>query len=70
MRPDPALMPPKKNRALSVAEARSDEMLITICGDLFAAGFSTFDMKQRLHLPEAACLAALHVARERQRSAA
>jgi hypothetical protein len=61
--------PPKKNRRTSQAEARADEALIVICGDLFAAGFNTSDMAKRLGEPEAACLAALSVARERQRGA-
>lgn len=59
--------PPKKNRRSSPADVRGDEALITICGDLFAAGFDTRDMAMRLCEPEAVCLAALSVARERQR---
>lgn len=67
MRPEPFMGPPRINRRVTVADARADEALIAFCGDMFAAGLDTKDMSVRLVVPEAACLAALHVARERQR---
>lgn len=56
-----------RGRSATVADAHTNEALIAICGDMFAAGMDTRDMSIRLVIPEAACLAALHVARERQR---
>ena len=66
MRWDGAMGPPKRSTRVSSAEARADEALIIIAGDMFAAGFDTRDMSLRLVVPEAACVAALAVARERQ----
>jgi hypothetical protein len=54
---------------ITPSEARHDEALIIIAGDMFAAGFDTKDISLRLLTPECAALAALHVARERQRAA-
>lgn len=43
-------------------------MLVIIVGDMFAAGFDTKEISQRLVTPEHAVLAALHVERERRRN--
>lgn len=59
--------PPKQQRRLSAVDARADEALIIIAGDMFAAGYDTKDISLRLVVPEAAALAAVHVARERRR---
>jgi hypothetical protein len=67
MRPDGAFSPPKRNARVTPDEARGDEALIIICGDMFAAGFDTRDMSIRLVTPESACAAALGIARERRR---
>lgn len=66
MRPDGAFGPPKKNARVTAADARDDEALILIAGDMFASGFDTKDISIRLLTPECAVLTALHVARERQ----
>ena len=58
---------PKKQARVTASEARHDEALIIIAGDMFAAGFDTKDISIRLLTPESAVLAALHVARERRR---
>jgi len=67
MRADGLFTPPKRNTRVSASEARTDEALIIIAGDMFAAGFDTKDISIRLVLPEAAVCAALEIARERQR---
>jgi len=67
MRPDGFFAPPKRNARISAAQARVDEALIIIAGDMFAAGFDTKDISIRLVMPESAVCAALDVARERQR---
>jgi len=67
MRFDGAFGPPKRKTRTTPEEARHDEALIIICGDMFAAGFDTKDISIRLIRPECAVLAALHTARERQR---
>lgn len=67
MRPDSCFGPPKRNIRITAAEARTDEALIMIAGDMFAAGFDTKDISVRLVVPEAAALAALHVCFERRR---
>jgi hypothetical protein len=69
MRPDRSGFP-KVNRRPTAAEGRADEFLITAAGDLFVAGFDTAEIARRLVMPECAVLAALHVARERQRELA
>lgn len=60
---------PPRGPSITPSEARHDEALIIIAGDMFAAGFDTKDISIRLLTPECAVLAALHVARERQRAA-
>jgi hypothetical protein len=67
VRPDGSFGPPRRQRPVTANDARSDEALIIIAGDMFAAGFDTRDIALRLVVPEAACAAALRVARERQR---
>jgi len=59
--------PPKRQTRVSAEDARHDEALIVIAGDMFAAGFDTKDISIKLVTPESAVLAALHLARERQR---
>lgn len=59
--------PRKEQRRLTADDARVDEALIIIAGDMFAAGYDTKDIASRLVIPECAALAAVHVARERQR---
>jgi hypothetical protein len=66
MRPDGSIAPPKRNVRVTASEARADEALIIIVGDMFAAGFNTKDISIRLVTPEAAVSAALNVARDRQ----
>jgi hypothetical protein len=68
MRPDGSFGPPRQQRRVTARDGRDDEALIIIAGDMFAAGFDTKDISIRLVTPECAVLAALHVARERQRS--
>ena len=58
--------PPKRNTRVTSADARSDEALIIIAGDMFAAGFDTKDISIRLVTPEHAVLAVLHIERERR----
>lgn len=71
MRPDLSFLgPPKRNVRVTASEARFDEALILIAGDMFAAGYDTRDIAIRLVTPEAAVYAALRVARERQRGGA
>lgn len=65
-----AFAPPKTATRITASEARHDEALIIIAGDMFAAGFDTKDISIRVLTPEHAVLAALHVARERQRAGA
>ena len=67
MRSEGFFTPPKRNTRISAADARSDEALIMIAGDMFAAGFDTKDISIRLVMPEAAICAALEVARNRRR---
>lgn len=67
MRPDSSIGPPKRNSRVTAEDARHDEALIIISGDMFAAGFDTKDISIRLVTPESAVLAALHVCRERRR---
>jgi hypothetical protein len=62
--------PPKRDVRVSARDGRDDEALIIITGDMFAAGFDTRDISLRLLVPKAACVAALAVARERQRPSA
>ncbi|MFA6267657.1 MAG: hypothetical protein WC670_18315 [Pseudolabrys sp.] len=62
-----AFGPPKRQTRVTASEARHDEALIIITGDMFAAGFDTKEISIRLVTPECAVLVALHVARERQR---
>jgi len=59
--------PPKRKTRTTLEEARHDEALIIICGDMFAAGFDTRDISIRLITPECAVAAALCIARERRR---
>lgn len=68
MRPDGTMGPPKRITRVTARDGRDDEALIIIAGDMFAAGFDTRDISLRLVVPEAACVAALAVARERQRA--
>ena len=70
MRWNQDLAPPKRNLRVTARDGRDDEALIIIAGDMFAAGFDTRDISLRLVVPEAACVAALRVARERQRAGA
>ena len=70
MRGDRDLAPPKRNLRVTARDGRDDAALIIIAGDMFAAGFDTRDIALRLVVPEAACIAALAVARERQRASA
>jgi hypothetical protein len=67
MRPDRSIGPRKRNTRVSAAEARSDEALIIITGDMFAAGFDTRDIAIRLVVPEAAVTTALRICRDRRR---
>lgn len=62
-----AFGPPKRQTRVSASKATHDEALIMVAGDMFAAGFDTKDISLRLVTPECAVLAALHIARERQR---
>lgn len=67
MKPYSACTLPKRSRRLTSQEARYGEALIIIAGDMFAAGFDTKDISLRLVTPEHEVLAALQIARERQR---
>jgi hypothetical protein len=67
MRAGASFGPPKRNRRVTASEARHDEALIIIVGDMFAAGFDTKDISIRLVTPESAVCAALQVCRERRR---
>lgn len=67
MRPDSTFGPPKRAARMSISEARCDEALIIIAGDMFAAGFDTKEISIRLVVPESAAWAALQVSRERRR---
>lgn len=64
---DAFFSPPKRNMRVTASDARADEALIIIAGDMFAAGFDTKDISIRLLTPEAAVVAALSVCRERRR---
>lgn len=68
MKPDSACALSKRSRRLTSQEARYVEALIIIAGDMFAAGFNTKDISLRVMTPEWAVMAALQIARERQRS--
>jgi hypothetical protein len=68
MRPNGLFGPPKRNTRVSAADARLDEALILISGDMFAAGFDTKDISIRLVVPESAVAAALQVCRDRRRA--
>lgn len=67
MRPDGSIGPLKRATRMTPEEARHDEALIIITGDMFAAGFDTKDISIKLVTPECAVLAALHVCQERRR---
>lgn len=67
MRPDGSFGPPRRQTRVTPSEATHNEALIIIAGDMFAAGFDTKEISIRLLTPECAVLAALHIARERQR---
>jgi hypothetical protein len=67
VRPDRTIVrPPKRNTRITASEAKTDEALIIIAGDMFAAGYDTREISIRLVTPEAAVAAALAVARDRQ----